>query len=272
MNKILVAIPNFNNENYICETIKSVINQQVEDAIVDIVVFDNASTDNSVQKIKLEFNSRVLIFVNAHNVGAVGNHNLCLEYAIQHRYDFLKLLSSDDILYPGIINEQLKCLVEYKEVPLISCDMLVVDENLNPIQNYSFISKFKQNTPLDGNYISTQCARDGRNYLGNPSSFLIRVSMINGLKFDSSYRWLPDLKFGCQLVSNKKFINCNRTGFLYRRHGNTDSMLISKITGLKFKEHNRFCYEFNGGLKGYVSNCKDFLKTIMKDLYYKIGL
>lgn len=270
MNKILIAIPNFNNANYICKTIESAIGQQVDNAIIDIVVFDNASTDNSVQEIKSNFGSGVIVFVNNSNVGAVGNHNLCLEYAIQHKYDYLKLLSSDDVLCPDIINKQLNCLVKYKEIPLVSCDMLIVDEDLKPIQDYSFISKFKQNSPIDGNYISIQCARDGRNYLGNPSSFLIRVNMLNGIKFDSSYRWLPDLKFGCQLISNKEFINCNEIGFLYRRHSNTDSLLISKISGLKFKEHNRFCREFNGGFSGYLSNCKDYMKILIKDIWHKI--
>ncbi|MFL9598922.1 glycosyltransferase, partial [Aeromonas veronii] len=49
MKNILVAITNFNNSKYIEEEIQSFLNQKIPyDYKLYIVVFDNASTDNSV--------------------------------------------------------------------------------------------------------------------------------------------------------------------------------------------------------------------------------
>ena len=122
--KILIAIPNYNNAHYICETIDSVLNQQIEDASIDIVVFDNKSTDNSVDLIEDKYGQLVKVIINPANVGAVKNHNICIDYARINNFDFLKMLSSDDVLMPGILSTQLAALISNTDIPLATCNMI----------------------------------------------------------------------------------------------------------------------------------------------------
>ncbi|MGN5006713.1 glycosyltransferase family 2 protein [Aeromonas sp. 96A] len=262
--KILIAIPNYNNAHYICETLDSVINQEIKDASIDIVVFDNKSTDHSVDKIRQAYGNLVKVIVNQSNVGAVQNHNLCLDYAEKNGYDFLKLLSSDDVLFPNIINTQYQILKNIKRASLISCGMILTDEYLNPLSEYSFFPSNKTQerfVKVDGNVAIKKCASRGVNYIGNPSSFLIRVSLINGVRFNTSFRWVSDLLFASELLVNRTFLYVPHAGFYYRRHNDTDSHNIRKISGLQFREHQLYCNLFNGGVIGYLANVKHYLKS-----------
>lgn len=90
-----VLIPNFNYGKYIGETIQSVLGQASLDT--EIVVCDNASTDDSIQVI-LEFrDDRIRLSVNSCNVGFAANLERVAAMARGRR---MMLLSSDDRLKP----------------------------------------------------------------------------------------------------------------------------------------------------------------------------
>lgn len=244
MKKILVAIPNFNNGAFIRDAIYSVLNQQLsDDLLLDIRVFDNASTDDSVnvvEDIATQYSS-VTLMVNDTNVGAIANHNLCLEYAISQQYDFLKILSSDDVLIGDIIFQQAKFLVENRAANLVSCSMIISDENLNNRIFYSFVNDADTNAgviEMHSESIMFDCMNKTNNFIGGPSNFMIRIEAIEHIRFSKNFRWLSDLQFSFDILNatNSSFFYFRQPGFIYRRHGNTDSASISSIRGLQTKE------------------------------------
>jgi GT2 family glycosyltransferase len=90
-----VCIPNYNYAKYIGETIQSVLDQTYDD--YEIIVVDNASTDDSVKVVEAFGSEKIRLFRNRVNVGFAPNLQRATEQA---QKDFLLLLSSDDLMYP----------------------------------------------------------------------------------------------------------------------------------------------------------------------------
>lgn len=93
---LTVMIPNFNYARYIGETIDSVLEQDASG--IEVVVADNASTDNSVEVVRGYTDPRVRLSVNACNVGFSANLERVAAMASGRR---MLLLSSDDRMMPG---------------------------------------------------------------------------------------------------------------------------------------------------------------------------
>ncbi len=93
-----VLIPNFNYARYIGSTIDSVLIQATTN--VEIVVCDNASTDESVAVVQGFADQRVRLTVNACNVGFAANLERVAAMARGRR---MLLLSSDDRMKEGAL-------------------------------------------------------------------------------------------------------------------------------------------------------------------------
>lgn len=93
-----ICIPNHNYGQYIAGTIRSVLDQSFQD--FEIVVCDNASTDDSVARVEAVGSDRVRLFRNRYNIGFAPN----LQQVTRHaRGEFVNLLSSDDQMKPGAL-------------------------------------------------------------------------------------------------------------------------------------------------------------------------
>jgi glycosyltransferase involved in cell wall biosynthesis len=93
-----IAIPNFNYGKFLPTTIQSVLDQGDDE--VEIVINDNASTDDSVDVARSFADPRVYVHVNPVNVGFAGN----LDLAVGHTSGtHVILLSSDDVMFPGAL-------------------------------------------------------------------------------------------------------------------------------------------------------------------------
>ena len=98
MIKFSVCIPNYNYGRYIGRTIQSVLDQTYDN--FEIVVSDNASTDDSLDVIRSFKDSRIRLFSNRCNVGFAGNLDRATRPAVG---DYFLLLSSDDLLRPNAL-------------------------------------------------------------------------------------------------------------------------------------------------------------------------
>lgn len=90
---ITVAIPNYNYSKYICHTIESVLLQKSGN--YEIIVYDDASTDDSVQLIRSTYGNKVVLIEGKQNCGSGASRNRLLNYA---NGDFILFLDGDDLL------------------------------------------------------------------------------------------------------------------------------------------------------------------------------
>lgn len=93
-----ICIPNFNYGRYIGDTIQSVLDQTYPH--FEIIVTDNASTDNSIQVVESFKDPRIRLIRNRHNIGFAPNLQKATDAA---RNDFINLLSSDDQMRPNAL-------------------------------------------------------------------------------------------------------------------------------------------------------------------------
>jgi len=105
--KVLICIPTYNRAQKLEKQLFNL--SKVEDKLLDIAVFDNASTDttqNIVTKI-LEKTTNIIYFKNSENLQYQGNIIKILEYAkeVADKYHYLYILSDDDIIFPDNLNQ-----------------------------------------------------------------------------------------------------------------------------------------------------------------------
>jgi glycosyltransferase involved in cell wall biosynthesis len=95
--KFSICIPNYNYGRYIGETVRSALEQEAE---VEVLVADNASTDDSVAVVEAIGDPRVRLTRNLWNVGFAGNLYRACQGATGDR---MILLSSDDLAVPDAL-------------------------------------------------------------------------------------------------------------------------------------------------------------------------
>lgn len=94
---ISIIIPLYNKEAYIRDTLSSLLQQQ--EAIFEVIVVDDGSTDNSVSIIKELSDSRIRL-VQQPNKGPSSARNTGVRYA---KYDWILYLDADDKLLPNAL-------------------------------------------------------------------------------------------------------------------------------------------------------------------------
>ncbi|HMT02225.1 MAG TPA: glycosyltransferase [Burkholderiales bacterium] len=128
MPKVSVIIPSFNHEKFIAEAINSVLNQTFQD--FEIIITDDASTDNTVDEIKKIKDSRIKLFINEVNQGAVITTNNCIKLS---KSEYIALINSDDIWQNNKLEEQINFIESNPNYSVVFSQAYIIDENNNEI-------------------------------------------------------------------------------------------------------------------------------------------
>lgn len=121
---VTIAIPVFNCQNSIRSAISSVINQTFPD--FEILIYDDGSTDNTINIIKEFSDSRIRLFSDGCNKGIAYRLNQLIELA-SGVYFFR--MDGDDLMFPNRVEKQVSCLLENPDVDIIGSSAIVIDEN-----------------------------------------------------------------------------------------------------------------------------------------------
>lgn len=103
--KVTIIVLNWNGKHDTIECIQSL--QKLDYQNYDIVIVDNASTDNSVADIEKIF-SGITFIKNDKNLGFTGGFNVGIQYAISQNSDYILCLNNDTILDKDCITELVK--------------------------------------------------------------------------------------------------------------------------------------------------------------------
>ena len=123
--KILTTIPVRNGEQFIEQTLESIVRQTVRPDRV--IVIDNCSTDRTAEIVK-NFKGLPCEYIrNPKDLGLFQNFNRCLEFADQTEY--LHILHADDTIEPTFYEEMTALLADCDGFGMAWCIDERIDEN-----------------------------------------------------------------------------------------------------------------------------------------------
>ena len=116
--KVSIVIPHWNNVEVLSECLKSIRSSNFSD--FEVIVVDNASTDNSVQYVKSNF-PEVKLIENGVNDGYAGGCNIGANLA---RGEYLIFLNNDTIQKPNWISSLLSTLISNSKIAAVQPKIL----------------------------------------------------------------------------------------------------------------------------------------------------
>jgi len=165
---VSICIPCFNNEEFIADTLESVLNQVLAD--FEILIVDDKSTDKTVAVVERYDDRRLRLIRNVQNLGLVGNWKKALSCA---EGKYVKLLCGDDLLNPECLARQVAVLEEpaNSSVALAVCNRNVIDGSNKVVMRRGL--PFGRGI-VNGAKLIRHCVRWGSNLVGEPAVGLFR--------------------------------------------------------------------------------------------------
>jgi glycosyltransferase involved in cell wall biosynthesis len=125
MPRVSVIFTSFNHGSYIDEAIDSVLHQSFDD--FELIVWDDASTDDSWRLINQFADPRIAAFRNAERKRAVWGLNKAISQVASGQY--IAVHHSDDVWEPDKLEKQVACMEQNGEkTGLVYCWSILVDK------------------------------------------------------------------------------------------------------------------------------------------------
>lgn len=109
--KLFVIIVSWNSKKDLSRCLDALLGAS---GAFEVVVVDNASTDNSVEMVRQKY-PQVNLLVNEQNLGYTGGNNVGLRYALDRGADYILLLNDDAIVEQSSIAQLLEATIHYPE-------------------------------------------------------------------------------------------------------------------------------------------------------------
>ena len=142
MLKVSVILTSYNHAEYLREAIDSVLNQTFQD--FELIIWDDASNDDSWQIIRSYNDSRIKAFQNPRNQGPVfGVNKAILEIATG---EYIAIHHSDDVWELSKLEKQLDFLEVNQNIGAVFSSAQVIDQRGIPLtdESHFYYSIFKQ--------------------------------------------------------------------------------------------------------------------------------
>lgn len=229
-----VCIPCFNHGRYVGETIRSVLSQDFDD--FEVVVSDNASTDDSREVVRSFADPRIRLLENRYNVGFAPNLQRVTAAA---RGRFVILLSSDDLMRQGALSRYAEIFRERGE----GAERTVVFSACEVIDEQGRVTHVKYRPPggvgvievpaagaaelrLDGSLDvkgGLEVLRRALSEVVSPAVFCATAyprslwEQVEG--YDTTYQYMPDAAFLHKLLAlDPEYVYVHHCLFAYRVH------------------------------------------------------
>ncbi len=268
-----VVIPLYNKENYIKETIKSVLNQSFTD--FELIIVNDGSTDNSLeitQKYLLNFQNCKII--NQKNKGLSATRNKGI---LEADGELIAFLDADDFWHPGFLNTIYDLYTKYPEASLYGTSYLEKYSDKNILESKKNIDK----KLIDKSFLIEDF------FMANlfqpivcQSSFAAKKMVFDNIAFDESINLSEDIDFYIKSNLKHKFAYCyqnlatiildipnqiTRSGIKNKTIPNFDlyeKEAIKNRSLKKYLDFNKYTFLIQYKLENDVENFQNILKKI----------
>ena len=139
--KVSIIMGVYNCEATLKEAIDSIINQTYQNW--EFVICDDGSSDKSFEIVKqyADSDNRFVVIQNDTNLGLNKTLNKCLKYATG---EYIARMDGDDISLPDRFEKELTFLCSHPEYAIVSCPMILFDEQGDYSFGYAIESPTKE--------------------------------------------------------------------------------------------------------------------------------
>jgi glycosyltransferase involved in cell wall biosynthesis len=190
MPAVSVAIPAYNSAPWVAEAIHSALNQTVKD--IDVVVVDDASTDDTYAVVAAIDDTRLRLFRNDTNLGQAGNWDRAISLC---RGPLVKLLCSDDVLHPECI-EKMSRPFSHPTVGMVFSRRKIVGDEAHAAFYGSAHARFGDLRQVNNGrslFEAYMRTRFDDNWIGEPSNVMLRAHVFRRACFDPRIRQITDM-------------------------------------------------------------------------------
>ena len=263
--QLSLIIPNYNNGKYLRDCLDSVLNQTYIPH--EVIIADDASTDNSVEIIQQYEAQNDFIFGIYHksNNGVSFNRHHAI---LKARGNYITTLDSDDYFYS---NEKLE-----NEIKLIQTYKILYDKDIIPYSNVVLTLKnrckignvYNSNNIIECNILVSIMSRTNPNpldYIVNKKYYLA----VGG--YNTQIPLYEDWDLSIKLASKYEFYFTGEVGTAYRMHseGLSSSKFIDHIkwqSKIFYQNRNLLCFKkrLYVGMKLILLFFKQFVSRILR--------
>lgn len=257
---IIMAI--YNSEDYLKESIESVIAQDIGFKSIELILIDDGSSDNS-KEICLKYQSKYpenIKYIYQENQGQSSARNNGMKNATGK---YLNFLDSDDKLESNALRlvydffEKNYDLTDVVSIPL----KFFENDTGEHILNYKYYETRLVDLDLEPSYIQLSA-----------SSSFIKKSAVGNNEFDSKLIVSEDALFINKiLLEKRKHGVVSNTAYLYRKRNAKTSTIDSSVAKKEYyiDRSQRFFKELFDYSKNKYGNIPDFIKyTVMYDIQW----
>jgi len=215
-----VIIPTHNRAQHLPQTLESVFSQQGEELLIETIVVDDCSTDQT-QSVLASYGGKILVHRLDSNKGAGGARNEGLRLATGK---YVKFLDSDDVLCPGTLKDELR-LAEGNTADMVISGWgnVQIDDRLVAIPGTERLSPPPDMVPLPDAVLMGRAAPT--------SAVLYRREYIEGLWWDPRIRCPDDWHFFCQAaLRNGRIATRSSPAYWLRDHSGPRASIAGMLT------------------------------------------
>ena len=185
--RVSVVVPAYNSVGFLAATVDSILGQTFTD--FELIISDHSSSDGSWELLQRYADEpRVTLTRQPAGGGAAANWNAVTAAATG---EYVKLVCSDDLLYPHALAEQVAALDAHPGAVLAAARRDIVDARGEVLIKSRGLQGIEG--PISGTAAIRRSVRAGTNVFGEPACVLIRRSVLaDEGNWDANYSYLID--------------------------------------------------------------------------------
>ena len=213
---VSVVMPVHNAGPFLVESMNSILRQSYKN--LELIIVDDASTDDSLKVIKSFKDKRIRLFKNPKNVGISKSANLAVSKA---KGDYLARMDADDISSLDRLEKQVAFLAKNKKVIAVGgqCDLInkagvKVGEKRFPVSAEKVRQMIFSSVPLQQSTMMVALHRLPQNFVW----------------YDDAYKSAEEIEMLFKFFTFGEVRNMNEKFLMYRIHENNTSLMHPKET------------------------------------------
>lgn len=192
MPRLTVLMSVYNAEIFLREAIDSVLSQTFTD--FEFLIYEDCSTDGSLEIIKSYSDSRIRLIKNENNKGLTWNLHDGMNSA---KGEFVARMDADDICMPERFQKQVAFLDSNKDISIVGSAVVFFDDNGMEISG---------NQPLDHDAIKVELLLS---FTMMHPSVMMRIAdfRMHNLNYNPHFRYSQDFDLWTRAIRKLKFAN-----------------------------------------------------------------